>query len=141
MSIISAFCLPIVLSFFNRSCALLVLVCAGVGNVWGTATSGTFYKITATGNLTTGYYIIAASNNANANSDYVAGSSINSNKRLEGVDINLGTSATTITNPDDALVFLITKTTVDKVDYYTFLNVTNNKYLYQSSTTSGKGEL
>ena len=118
---------------------LALLLIIGVGSAWGTATSGTFYKITDTGNLTTGYYIIAASNNANANSDYVAGSSINSNKRLEGVDINLSTSATTITNPDDALVFLITKTTVDKVDYYTFLNVKNNKYLYQSSTTSGKG--
>ena len=117
----------------------MLLIAIGVGCAWGAATSGTFYKITATGNLTTGYYIIAASNNANANSDYVAGNSINSNKRLEGVDINLSTSATTITNPDDALVFLITKTTVDKVDYYTFLNVKNNKYLYQSSTTGGKG--
>ena len=94
--------------------------------VWGY--TGTFEKITSTSQLTTGYYIIVASADAKA-----VGNTVDSNKRIAGVDVTI--SNNNITNPDDAIVYYIAKSG----DNYTFNNVGNGEYLYQASTTKGKG--
>lgn len=119
-----------------------VLLTMGVGNAWGAAVTGTFNKITSTDALTTGYYIIVGSEDATqkvsgktvANPNYALGNAVDGNKRVTGVSVTI-TSGTTISNPDETLVYLITKSSSN----YTFLNVNTNKYLYQANTTSGKG--
>ena len=104
------------------------------GSMWGATYNGTFTKITSANDLTTGYYVIVASETA-SNADYALGSTITaSNNRVPGVEVTI-TSGTTITDPDDAIVYLITK----NGNNYTFQNVNTSKYLYQSGTTSGKG--
>ena len=110
--------------------------------VFGTNVTGTFNKITSIDDLTTGYYIIVGSEDATqkvsgqtvANPNYALGNAVDGNKRVTGVSITI-TSSTTITNPDETLVYLITKNSSN----YTFLNVNTSEYLYQSGTTSGKG--
>ena len=121
---------------------LVMLFTIGVGNGWGTAVTGTFNKITSTDALTTGYYIIVGSEDASqkvsgetvANPNYALGNAVDNNKRVTGVSVTI-TSGTTISNPDEALVYLITKSSSN----YTFLNVNTNTYLYQAGTTNGKG--
>lgn len=113
---------------------LALLLIISIGNAWGANVTGTFTKITSTSALTTGYYIIVASESASTNNKAVGASLTASNNRIPGVTVTI-TSGTTISNPDEALVYLITKTNSN----YTFYNVSTSKYMYQYSTTSGKG--
>ncbi len=121
---------------------LCMLTTVGSGNAWGANVTGTFTKITSTDALTTGYYIIVGSEDASqkvsgatvANPNYALGNAVDNNKRVTGVSVTI-TSGTTISNPDEALVYLITKSSSN----YTFLNVNTNKYLYQAGTTKGGG--
>jgi hypothetical protein len=108
------------------------MLALNVGNAWGATYTGDFVKITSVNELTTGYYVIVASESASANS-YAVGSTVNSNKRIEGVSVTIVNDK--ITNPDNKIVYYITKVG----SKYTFQNVNTSKYLYQASTTSGKG--
>ena len=112
--------------------ALFAMLALGVGNAWGATYTGDFVKITSVNELTTGYYVIVASESASANS-YAVGSTVNSNKRIGGVSVTIVNDK--ITNPDNKIVYYITKVG----SKYTFQNVNTSKYLYQASTTSGKG--
>lgn len=93
--------------------------------------SGTFTKITSTSDLTTGFYVITGSESAST-SNKAMGNSV-STGRVSGVTVTI--SSNTITNPSEDVVYYITKSG----DNYTFKNIGNGKYLYQASTTSGKG--
>ena len=103
--------------------------------MWATTYTGTFTKITSTSDFTTGYYVVAASESASSNAGYALGNSVNSDKRMPGVSVTITNNNTTISDPNDAIVWYITVsgTTI------TMQNVNNSKYLYQASTTSGKG--
>lgn len=109
----------------------LVLMTLGIGQMWGATYTGTFRKITSADSLQTGYYVVTSSESAS--SRRALGTTINNNNRATGQSVTIAND--TIRNPDNAIVFLITKTNSN----YTFYNVNNSKYLYQSSTTSGKG--
>lgn len=102
--------------------------------VLGATYEGTFTKITSTSNFTTGYYVVAASESASSNAGYALGNTVDANKRMTGISVTI-TNGTTITNPSDAIVWYITvsETTI------TMKNVGDQKYLYQTGTTSGKG--
>ena len=112
--------------------ALFAMLALGVGNAWAETYTGDFVKITSVNELTTGYYVIVASESASANS-YAVGSTVNSNKRIDGVAVTIVNDK--ITNPDNKIVYYITKVG----SKYTFQNVNTSQYLYQASTTSGKG--
>ena len=116
----------------------MMLMLFSSGATWATAYSGTFKKITSTSDFTTGYYVVAASESASSNADYALGNSVDANKRMTGVSVSIS-SGTTITNPDDAIVWYITVSSTNSGTTFTMKNVSNNKFLYQTSTTSGKG--
>lgn len=102
-------------------------------NLWGANHTGTFKKITSVDDLTTGYYVVTASSNASSNAGYALGSTVNSDKRATGVSVIISKNA--ISDPATTIVYYITKNTSG----YSFKNESTGKYLYQASTTSGKG--
>ena len=107
-----------------------VLLAVGfAGSVWAAPFTGTFIKITSTDDLTTGYYVIAASEDARASYMFVMGSEVKNN-RITGVDGSLTRISTTITNPDNSIVYRITK----KKNKYTFYNVGRSGWLYFDGT-------
>ena len=112
--------------------ALFAMLALGVGNAWAETYTGDFEKITSVNELTTGHYVIVASESS-SNKNFAVGSTVNSNKRIEGVSVTI--SSDKISNPDDAIVYYVTKVGTK----YTFQNVNTSKYLNQASTTSGKG--
>ena len=110
---------------------IILLFSFCVANTRGATYTGTFRKITSTDSLQTGYYVITSSESAGSRK--ALGTTINSDKRATGQNVTI--SNDTIRNPDNTIVFLITKSSAN----YTFYNVNSSKYLYQASTTSGKG--
>ena len=108
------------------------MLALGVTNAWAETYTGDFEKITSVNKLTTGHYVIVASESS-SNKNFAVGSTVNSNKRIEGVSVTI--SSDKISNPDDAIVYYVTKVGTK----YTFQNVNTSKYLNQASTTSGKG--
>lgn len=121
-------------------CAVMfvMLFLAGVGNAWGY--TGRFAEVTSMDDLTTGYYVVTPGLSAST-LNKALGPTANSDKRIPGVTVSISGSTPNryISNPGDTVVYLITKTVVSGTTYYTFYNVGKSKYLYQSSTTSGKG--
>ena len=115
---------------------LLIAAMWCANSVWAATFTGTFQKITSTDDLTTGYYVIAASESAQANSNYIMGSEIVSDRVL-GVAKSL-VDSTTITNPDSSTVYLLTKTN-KFTKTYKFYSVKEKKYLSQTKTASGGG--
>ena len=125
--------------FFNQATAigkrlamvLTMLLIVGIGQAWGY--TGTFTLVesynSSTG-LENGYYVITAS--PSASSVKAMGTTISSG-RATGQPVSI--SNKTITNPSDAIVWYIEKSG----STYSFKNVNDNKYIYQSSTSSGKG--
>jgi hypothetical protein len=111
-----------------KSMLLLCALIAGSSSVWATKYTGTFNQITSASDFTTGYYVITGSGY-----DKALGTEINSNKRMPGQNVTI--SNNTITDPDETIVWYITRTS----NTCTFQNVSNEKYLSQVSTTSGKG--
>lgn len=101
-----------------------------VGSVTAGTFTGTFTKISSTDDLTTGYYIIAASENATL-PDYAMSSTYKSG-HIDGVSVSIS-EGTTITNPDSTIVFYFKK----KNSNYTIQNVKTTWFVYQSSTASG----
>ena len=114
---------------------LLTMVTQPIGAVGQERTTftGTFTKITSTSDFETGFYVITGSESASIKNKAI-GSTVNGNGRIEGVTVTI-TSGTTISNPSDEVVFYVTKSNSN----YTFKNVNTGKYMYQASTTSGKG--
>ena len=117
---------------FKLFFALFAMLALGVTNAWAETYTGDFEKITSVNELTTGYYVIVASESS-SNKNFAVGSTVNTNKRIEGVSVTI--SSDKISNPDDAIVYYVTKVGTK----YTFQNVNTSKYLNQASTTSGKG--
>ena len=118
-------------STLNRIRVLTTILVVIFVNVQVCAYTGTFTLITSTDDLTTGYYVVVASNSASTNNKAM-GSTVTTG-RVEAVNVTI--SDNKIVNPDDAIVYYITKTSGE----YIFQNQSTSKYLYQSSTTSGKG--
>ena len=110
---------------------LTLLLTVGIGTMWGY--TGTFKLVesydSSTG-LESGYYVITAS--PSASSIKAMGTTISSG-RATGQTVTI--SNKTITNPSDAIVWYIEKSETT----YSFKNVNDNKYIYQSSTSKGKG--
>ena len=112
-----------------------VLLAVGfAGSVLAAPFTGTFTKITSTDDLTTGYYVIAASESASTSPNYIMGSTIAGGLVL-GIEKSL-TDSTVITNPDSVAVYLITKKGNKYYQYYSFYSVVETKYLYQTSSSS-----
>lgn len=110
---------------------LTMLLIVGIGQAWGY--TGTFTLVesynSSTG-LENGYYVITAS--PSASTIKAMGTTISSG-RATGQTVSI--SNKTITNPADAIVWYIEKSG----STYSFKNVNDNKYIYQSSTSRGKG--
>ena len=110
---------------------LTMLFTVGVGQMWGY--TGTFTLVesynSSTG-LESGYYVITAS--PSSSTIKAMGTTISSG-RATGQTVTI--SNKTITNPTDAIVWYIEKSG----NTYSFKNVNDNNYIYQYSTTSGKG--
>lgn len=113
--------------------AVLAMFFCCVGSVTAGTFTGTFTKITSTDDLTTGYYIIAASEDA-MYSYYAMGTTVSSG-HINGVQITI-TDSTTITNPDSTIVFLITKNNGN----YTFKNIKLAQNVYQALSSNEKLE-
>ena len=114
-----------------RIMLLLCALVAGVSSVWATAYNGVFNKITTSDDFTTGYYVVTSSESAATIK--ALGSTVDSNKRMPGQNVTISNG--TITNPDNSIVWYITVSGT----IITMKNVNTNTYLYQASTTSGKG--
>ena len=108
--------------------SVLLAVCFA-GSVWAEQFTGTFTKITSTDDLTTGYYVIAASESTSRSYMFVMGSEVKNN-RITGVDYSLTSSSTIITDPDNTIVYRITK----KNNKYTFYSVARSGWLYFDGT-------
>lgn len=103
--------------------------------MWGAAYSGTFNKITSASDLVTGYYVVVGSESATSNADMAMGATVSSG-RMTGVAVTFDqTGKTSITNPDNAIVWYVTVSGTT----CTFKNMSTSTYLSNSSTTSGKG--
>ena len=120
-----------VISYKRYYLLLTILLFVGVGTMWGY--TGTF-KLVETYNsstgIETGYYVITSS--PSASTIKAMGTTLSSG-RATGQSVTI--SNKTITNPSDTIVWYIEKTG----STYSFKNVNDNKYIYQSSTSSGKG--
>lgn len=125
------FGLKSVVSRFSLASLICVLMLTiGVGTVWGAAYTGTF-SIYTTGTLIDGYYVVVGSS-ANA-----MNSTVNNKYRIAGTSVTIS-SGTTITNPDNTLVWLIEEGTSSNSGKFTFRNYNTSKYLYISANTSGQ---
>lgn len=111
--------------------ALMIAAMCCANSVWAATFTGTFQKITSVDDLTTGYYVIAASESASTSPNYIMGSEIVSGRVL-GVAKSL-VDSTTITNPDSTTVYLITKRGTKYYTYYTFYSLTEKRYLVQTN--------
>ena len=123
-----------------RLASVVLLLTIGIGNVWGATYTGTFTKITSTEDFTTGYYVICGAAEATANNtnrgNFAMGSTItssSSNRQVEAVSVSI-VGGTTITNPDNTIVYYITVSGTT----CTFMNVNTNKYLYQTATGNNR---
>ena len=115
-----------------------VLLAVGLaGSAWAAPFTGTFTKITSTDDLTTGYYVIVGSESA-SNSDYAMGSTVKSG-HINGVYLEEITDGTTITNPDNAIVYLITSVGPNTYTFQTMLVPETDLYVYRVNNTSGGG--
>ena len=113
---------------FWKSLFLLCALVVGNSSAWGATYTGTFTKITSQADFVTGYYVVTGAGTAKA-----LGSTVNNKNRIPAVNVTI--SSNSITNPDDAVVYYITRSS----STCTFKNVNTSKYMYQSSTTSGQG--
>lgn len=121
-------------TFLIAAMALMIAIMSP-REAWGQGQgnyAGNFTKISSASDFTTGYYVVTASGSL-TNSAYALGNSVNSNKRIEGVSVTITNN--TISNPSNNIVYYITVNGTT----CTFKNVGNSKYMYQASTTSGKG--
>lgn len=105
---------------------LCLLLTLSISKIWGY--TGTFSNYTNS-TLIDGYYVVCGSATAKA-----MGNTVDGNKRIAGTAVTI--SSNNISNPADALVFLLEE---GNTNVFTFYNYGNSKYLYQASTTSGKG--
>ena len=120
---------------FNRGrwlVTIILLSTLSIGQMSGATYSGSF--VNYTGTLIDGYYLIVASNNASSNANYAMGSTADANHRIAGTSVTI--SSSTISNPNDQLVFLIESNSGETG--YSFKNYNTSKYVYYDNNSSGK---
>lgn len=96
--------------------------------MWGANYSGTFSAYTQS-TLIDGYYVVCGS------AAKAMGSTVNNKKRIEGTAVTISSNA--ITNPSDALVWLMEED-VDNSGTFAIKNYNTSKYLYISANSSGQ---
>ena len=97
---------------------------------------GTFSRISNVSDFVTGYYVVTPSQSA-LTTNKALGNTVDSNKRIAGVNVTISNNQ--IVNPVNTVVYYITVSTSGSTTTCTFQNVNTGKYMYQASTTSGKG--
>lgn len=103
----------------------MLLACISLMSTNAKAYDGVFRKITSVEQLTTGYYVIVGSEDANSYPNYAMGAAISSGI-IKGVSVNLIESKS-IKNPNKDIVWKLVVTN----NTCTFQNCSNNKYLHQ----------
>ena len=97
---------------------------------------GTFTRISSADDFVTGYYVVTPSQSAST-TNKALGNAVDGNKRITGVEVTLSNNQ--IVNPVNTVVYYIEVNTNDDATTCSFKNVSTGKYMYQASTTSGKG--
>lgn len=128
-------------TLITAALALLTLIWNPIG-LWGqdrASFTGTFTKITSTDDFETGYYVVVGKgvSSTDLTTRKAMSSTVNNNNRI--VSTTVEPTNDIITNPDNTLVYYITVATSNNITTCTFKNMNTGTYMYQSSTTSGKG--